>query len=52
MIDNLPQEKTEPQNCVIKQEVVSHVTLRKSEVIEILKSLEGLKKKLEPLLKA
>ena len=31
--------------------LVSHVMLRKNEVIEILKSLEGLKRKLQMLLK-
>ena len=30
---------------------ISHVTLRKNEVIELLKSLEGLKNKLQMLLK-
>jgi len=30
---------------------VSYVTLRKNDVIEILRSLEGLKKQLSPLLK-
>jgi len=31
--------------------LISYVTLRKNEVIEILKALEGLKKKLQTLLK-
>ena len=31
--------------------VMSHVTLRRNDVIELLKSLEGLKKQLQPLLK-
>jgi len=45
MIEIVPY-KIEPP----KQEILTHVTLRKYEVIEILQALEGLKKRLQPLL--
>jgi hypothetical protein len=46
MVDIPQQSKVEPS----EEPKVNYVTLRKSEVIEILKMLEGLKRKLQPLL--
>jgi hypothetical protein len=50
-MNNDTQDKNDSPQLAEKQAPVSHVMLRKSEVIEILKGLDGLKKKLQVLLK-
>jgi len=47
----LPQNIIKTSQKDDKQGLNDHVTLPKEEVIDILKTLEGLKRKLQPLLK-
>lgn len=51
-MDNIPPQKDVPRETSPKKDGITCVTLRSNEVIEILKTLEGIKRKLQELLKA
>ena len=50
-MDNATLQKPDAFNDVKKQAEITHVMLKKNEVIEILQTLEGMKKKLQMLIK-